>query len=178
MVPAEGEGECLKIIQVENGSLADLVEVFFGVTRGFDVPAGAVVLIASASHAAAVGTADYVSDFVRASGSLRGAFVGAVTVQHGVLFLLGGIENTAALRAIAEIEQWIKSTSGSDTISATRAICKDSIMAGNECTDHTLLRLPITQASTEKCTYESMGFGNLKTVVDPITEDFERYSVA
>jgi hypothetical protein len=176
MVPAEGEGECLKIIQVENGSLADLVEVFLGVTRGFDVPAGAVVLIASASHAAAVGTADYASDFVRASGSLRGAFAGAVTVQHGVPFLLGGIENTAALRAIAEIEQWIKSTSGNDTISATRAIFKDSITAGTECTDqHTLIRLPITQTSTEKCTFESMGFGNLKTVVDPITEDFERY---
>jgi hypothetical protein len=38
MVPAEGEGECLKIIQVENGSLADLVEVFLGVTRGFQCP--------------------------------------------------------------------------------------------------------------------------------------------
>jgi hypothetical protein len=30
MVPAGGEGECLKIIQVENSSLTDLVDVFLG----------------------------------------------------------------------------------------------------------------------------------------------------
>jgi hypothetical protein len=87
MVPVEGEGECLKIIQVEDGTLVDLVEVFLGVTRGFDVPARAVVLMASASHAAAVGAAEYAVDFVRASGSLRGAFAGSVTVVHGVPFL-------------------------------------------------------------------------------------------
>jgi hypothetical protein len=66
--------------------------------------------MASASHAAAIGAADYAVDFVRASGSLRGAFAGSVTVLHGVPLLLGGIENIAALRAIAEIEQWVKIT--------------------------------------------------------------------
>jgi hypothetical protein len=89
------------------------------VTRGFDVPAGAVVLMVSASHAAAVGAADYAVDYIRASCSLRGAFAGSVTVMHSVPLLLGGIENHAALRAIAEIEQWIKITSGNDTFSAT-----------------------------------------------------------
>ncbi len=57
-VPVGGEGECLKIIQVENGSLTELVEIFLGLTRGFDVPAGAVVLLSSPTHAAAIGTAD------------------------------------------------------------------------------------------------------------------------
>jgi hypothetical protein len=92
------------------------------VTRGFDVPAGAVVLMASASHAAAVGAAEYAVDYVRASGLLPGSFAGSVTVLHSVPFLLGGINNPAALRVIAEIEQWIKNTSGNDTISASRAI--------------------------------------------------------
>jgi hypothetical protein len=73
MVPVGGEGECLMIIQVENGTLVELVEVFLGMTRGFDVPAGAVVLISSPSHAAAIGTADYAAEFVRASGQLRDA---------------------------------------------------------------------------------------------------------
>ncbi len=61
----------MNIIQVENGSLADLVEVFLGVTRGFNVPAGAVVLKVSASHAAAVRAAKYPMGYVRDSGSLR-----------------------------------------------------------------------------------------------------------
>ncbi len=42
-------------------------------TRGFVMPSGTVVVAASASHAAAVSTADYTADFVRAAGSLRGA---------------------------------------------------------------------------------------------------------
>ncbi len=37
MAPAGGGGECLKIIQVENGTLMDLVEVFLGLSRGFDM---------------------------------------------------------------------------------------------------------------------------------------------
>jgi hypothetical protein len=114
------------------------------VTRGFDVLVSAVVLMVSASHAAAVGAADYAADYVRASGSLRGAFAGSVTVLHGVPFFLGGIENPAALRAIAEIEQWIKNTSGSNTISATRAIFKDSIVTSTESTDqHTLITVEL-----------------------------------
>jgi hypothetical protein len=132
------------------------------VTRGFDVPAGAVVLMVSASHAAAIGAADYAVDYARASGSLRGAFAGSVMVMHGVPLLLGGIENHAALRAIAEIEQWIKITSGNNTFSATRAIFKDSICTNTESTDqHSLIRLPITQTSTEKCTFERYLLGSL-----------------
>jgi hypothetical protein len=114
MVLVEREGECLKTIQVGNGSPADLVEVFLGVTRAL-IPV-VVVLIASASHVAAVGSADYVMDLVHASGSLRVALAWVVTVLHGVPFLLGGIDNTAALRAIAEIEQWIKITSENNDI--------------------------------------------------------------
>ncbi len=70
------------------------------------------------------------------------AFAWVVTVLHGVPFLLGGIDNTAALR---EIEQWIKITSeNNDTILATRAIFRDSIKSSTEDTDqHTLIRLPI-----------------------------------
>jgi hypothetical protein len=55
MVPVEGSGECLKIIQVENSTLADLVEVFLGLTRGFNMPAGSVVLLASASYVPLLG---------------------------------------------------------------------------------------------------------------------------
>jgi hypothetical protein len=109
MVPAGREGECLKIIQVENSSLADLLDVLLGMTKGFDMPAGAVMLMASPSYAATIGTADYAAEFVHASGRLRSAFMGGggVNVLHGVPFLLGGTTNCAAIRIFAEIEQWV-----------------------------------------------------------------------
>ncbi len=158
---------------VENCALTDLVEVFLGLTRGFDMPAGSVVLMSSASHAAAVGTADYTADFVRASG----VFAGSVTVLHGIPFLLGGTDNSAALRAIAEIEHWVRMTTrGTDTVSATRAIFADSLYGNTEHHDQQcILRLPASQTSTEKITYITTGFGNLKTAAEPISEEFERY---
>jgi hypothetical protein len=48
----------MKIIQVEHGSLAELVSVFLEITKGFAIPAGIVLLLASASHMTAVGTAE------------------------------------------------------------------------------------------------------------------------
>ncbi len=49
----EGEGECVKIVLVENSSLDALVSVFLELTNYFSIPAGAVVLIASGSYMAA-----------------------------------------------------------------------------------------------------------------------------
>jgi hypothetical protein len=54
-----------KIVQVENGSMADLMEVFLGLTRGFDMPTGAMVLLSSPSFAATIGTAEYATEYVR-----------------------------------------------------------------------------------------------------------------
>ncbi len=84
-----GEGECLKIIQVGNGSLSELVEVFLGMTLRLNMPAGAVVLLGSPSYVATTGTANYATKVFLALGQLRGAFTGDVNVLHGIPFLLG-----------------------------------------------------------------------------------------
>jgi hypothetical protein len=135
------------------------------------------VLISSASHVAAVGAAEYAADFVRASGQLRGAYAGSVSVLHGISFLLGGTGNTAAIRAIAEVELWIKLTStGTDTVSATRAIFMESLTTNTDTHDtQIILRFPASQTNGEKCTFVSSGLGNLKTAADPISEEFENY---
>jgi hypothetical protein len=104
----------------------------FGLTRGFDMSAGAVVLLSSPSYAAVVGTADYAAEFVQSSGQLRNAFMGGVTVLHGIPFLIGGTNKNAAIRALAEIEHWVSTTSvGTDEISATRKLFMDSLRSSN-----------------------------------------------
>ncbi len=70
------EGECLKIIQVENGSLTYLVEAFLSVTSGFNMSAATVVPLSSPSYAAATGTAEYAAEFDWSSGQLRNVFMG------------------------------------------------------------------------------------------------------
>jgi len=57
VIPVEGDGDCFKILQVENATLSDLTTVFLAALEGFTVPAGTIVLISSVSHLAAVGTA-------------------------------------------------------------------------------------------------------------------------
>ncbi len=176
MVPVGGEGECLKILQVENGTLVELVEVFLGMTRGFDVPAGAVVLISSPSHAATIGTADYAAEFVRASGQLRGAFAGGINILHGVPFLLGGTTSSIAIRTMAEVEQWVLSTmQGTDDISATRKAFANSLCTSTLSHAHNyILRLPATQTNSEKVSFLVSGFDNLKTAVEPLSEEDEK----
>jgi hypothetical protein len=163
-------------MQVENGSLADLVDAFLSLTCGFDLPAGAVLLLSSPSYAASIGTADYAADFVHAAGQLRNALMGGVTVLHGVPFLLGGTINTPAIRTLAEVEHWVHLTAnGTDDISATRkafmsSLCIDSTTHATQ----QIIRLPVSQTSTEKATFVTTGFDNLKMAVDPISEEDEK----
>jgi hypothetical protein len=169
MVLVGGKGECIKVVQDENVSLTEHVEVFLGLTRGFDVPAGAVVLLSSPSHAAAVGTAKYTAKFVWSWDQLRNAFMGGVTVLHGIPFLIGGTSNTVAFRALAEIEHWVSITFiGTDEISASCAAFMDTLRSGTSCsTGQHIIRLPVSQTSMDKATFITTGLDNSKRLSNP-----------
>jgi hypothetical protein len=145
-------------------------------TRGFDVPAGTVVLISSPSHAATMRTADYAAELVRASGQLRGAFAGGINILHGVPFLLGGTTSITAIRTMAEVEQWVINTvQGTDDISATRQAFASSLRTSTMSKAHNyILRLPASQTNSEKVSFLVSGFDNLKTAVEPMSEEDEK----
>jgi hypothetical protein len=131
--------------------------------------------MALASSMAMNGTADYAREFVKANIRLRETFSGGVRVVHGVPFLIGGTNNTAAIRTMAEINQWVASKSGlNQDITATRTLWDALIRTrtqGTECTH--VLRLPISQLKLEMGTYSSGGFSNL-TAAAPLNEENER----
>ncbi len=60
--------------------MANLVEALLSINQGFDVPAGAIILLAFANHKATVRITDYATNFIWASGMLRRAFAESVTV--------------------------------------------------------------------------------------------------
>jgi hypothetical protein len=124
VIPVEGDGDCFKILQVENASLSDLTTVFLAALEGFAVPAGAVVLISSVSHLAAVGAAAYAEDLVRAYRAVRAVYGSGITVMHGIPFLLGGLHSHSTIRALLEIEAWYSNMTAHSTkeISSSRAI--------------------------------------------------------
>jgi hypothetical protein len=164
----------LKIIQVEHGALAKLVSVFLEIPKGFAIPAGTVLLLSSASHMAAVGTAEYATDFVRANIRIRETLTGGAKVLHGIPFLIDGTGNIPAIRTMAEINQWVNSISGvNNDITATRALWASQIRTSDTCTNSThTLRLPLSLHKLEMGTFTSGGFSNLMAAA-PLNEEDE-----
>ncbi len=74
MLPPGGEGECLAIIRIENGTLLEMADSFHELMKGFDMPFGSVVVLSSLTYLARVGTAAYAEElviFARSSHSAR-----------------------------------------------------------------------------------------------------------
>jgi hypothetical protein len=77
---------------------------------------------------------------------------------------------------MAEVEQWVISTvQGTDDISATRKAFANSLSTDTLSRTHDyILRLPASQANSEKLSFLVSGFDNLKTAVEPMTEEDEK----
>jgi hypothetical protein len=102
-----GGGDCLALILIEDAQLAELAEAFLGLTRGFDVPVGTVVVLSSVSHLGRVGTAAYAADMVRALGRIHGGFGKSVRTVHGFPLLRGGVQDENTVRGLRDIELWL-----------------------------------------------------------------------
>lgn len=184
LVPAEGGGDCLKIIQIENASLSDLTKVFLGTVEGFAMPAGTVVLICSVSHLAAVGTAMYAEDLVRAFKTLRHAYGTGISVMHGIPILISGLDNKNTIRELLEIDHWYNSARKSDTrdITKTRALCYGTLLEKGTCTSTAEelsapevrpLMLPQNLGTYEKFSYRTKGFSAQVTTCPPVSVEEE-----
>jgi hypothetical protein len=83
-------GHCLAIVLIENAHPSELAGAFLGLTRGYDVPVGTVVVLSCLSHLGRVGTAAYAANIVKAFGRIHGAFGKGVRTVHGFPLLRGG----------------------------------------------------------------------------------------
>jgi hypothetical protein len=99
--------ECIKVLRIEDGTLLELADAFLGLTRGFTVPAGSVVVLSSASYLALVGTVTYARDFVSAAGRLVSTMGGGIELVHGIPILLSGTEDSALIRSMADLHHWL-----------------------------------------------------------------------
>jgi hypothetical protein len=104
-------GDCLKILRVENGTLAELVHGLLDVTGGgSSLPAGSVVLIFSASHLLMAGLAGYVADLATEIEKIERIFKGGVVALPGIPIFVGGNDDSLLTRSLLEFEDWLKVT--------------------------------------------------------------------
>ncbi len=76
------------------------------------------------------------------------------------------MRNTDAIRTFV-LRHWFKHMlSSTDSMSATMTIFAASIRTDNESTDqHCIIGMPINQQTTDKVTFLSKGFNNLKRLL-------------
>jgi hypothetical protein len=101
-----GGGDCILILRVEFGSLKELVEELCQRLRGVRLAAGSLVLLFSASHLAAVGTAAYCSDLVEATEMVKRR-LGPETVGAALPpIFLNGCGDGPTIRSAVEVGMW------------------------------------------------------------------------
>ena len=132
-IPTGGEGECLKIIRVEDSQLDELAAVFLETTRPFSLPAGLVVLLHSLSHLAWVGAAAYAEDFVRCRQRICGIYKSGLSVIHGIPILQEGSKLHTLISDLSIVYDWyntVRHTAERDILK-TRKIVYNLISAAS-----------------------------------------------
>ena len=122
--PTGGEGECLKILRLEDGTLSDLTSIFLDTVKPFTVPAGSVVLLHSISLLAWAGPAAYCEDFVRARQRIYGVYRSGLTVMGGLPLLANGCKDPDLVQDLATVSIWMETVRNpaERDISSSRAV--------------------------------------------------------
>jgi hypothetical protein len=195
MVPVSGEGECLKIISIEDARLFELADAFLEITKGFSISAGSVVMIFSASHLAWAGIASYAKDWVTVRGKINQEFRGGVELLNGFPLLQSATGNKGLIRSLIDLELWHDSLN----VNQSRDICKarkslfDTLFADTEPfvealpeagpplvpdqsdsplasgSDPCILRLPLNTNSNSEATFVSPGYVKMPSSLEPLS---------
>ena len=128
--PTGGEGECLKILRLEDGTLSDLANIFLESVKQFIVPAGSVVLLHSISHLAWAGPAAYCEDFVRARQRIYAVYRSGLTVIGGLPLLANGCKDPDLVQDLATVSIWMETVRhpAKRDISSSRAVWRSLFM--------------------------------------------------
>jgi hypothetical protein len=120
VLPPDGEGECIKIIRIEDGGVMELLDAFIEATKGFVIPAGSVLIVFSAAHLLKCGTEDYAAEFAAAKEKIDRIMRGGIQMLHGFPILLTGTSNMSLIKSILDLHLWHCNVSKGRDIDTTR----------------------------------------------------------
>ena len=105
-VPADGPGECLRVIRVENGTLNELTDELIRKAPSKGLPAGSVILLLSTSQLYYESVEYYAAEWSRCRNWRRGD-LGEVLVLPGLPLTGSGIHSETAVRGLLDFYAWI-----------------------------------------------------------------------
>jgi hypothetical protein len=103
---AAGGAACILILRIEYGYLKELAEELVERMRGQFLAGGSVVLLFSATNLAAVGTAAYCQDLVRAVSILRRGLGEQVLFTPLPHIFMGGCNDGPTIRSAVDVSMW------------------------------------------------------------------------
>jgi lysophospholipase L1-like esterase len=181
VLPSAGSGDCLAIVQIEDGTLMELASAFLDLANGYDVPVGSVVVLSSTSMLLRAGPAAYAEQVVRSFARIRDAYKGSVRVVHGFPLLVEGVENEVLIRSLMDIDLWLtdvdkkRTHSLPDTISHyNKNLYRKTCDTPNTYGTHRIpYSLPHSLHSLDKGSFTSPGWEDVATRLPTLQKEEE-----
>jgi hypothetical protein len=123
VLPPEDEGECFKVVRVEDGGVMELISTFIEITKGFVIPAGSVLVLFSASQLSSIGTESYAAEMDNARQRLAKVMGEGVVKLHGFPILYTGTSNVALIKSMLDLEHWFQIVHKGRDIAKVREHC-------------------------------------------------------
>jgi hypothetical protein len=106
ILPSSSQQDCIKIFRMDCGMLPELTDGLIRILAGRHITAGSVILITSATHMQAVGTAAYTEDLLEAIKTLRRNLGDHLIYGPLPNFMINGCDDPYTIQTVIEIGQW------------------------------------------------------------------------
>jgi hypothetical protein len=106
-LPADGEGKCIRILRVENGSLAEIAKELTAAAPPDGMVPGSVVLLGATAQVAVVSVEFYAAEWKKARNSLK-ADLGDIVVLPLFPISGSGIKDQRIIRGLIDLAAWME----------------------------------------------------------------------
>jgi hypothetical protein len=184
-IPADDSGECIRVLRVEDGSVAELADELIRILPRDGLPKGSIILFGSVTQLSVDSAERYAREWVKNRNWLK-ARLGEVMVVPAIFLSGSGFEDRVAMRGLLDLAAWQDSLQDPELklLRNTRKGWQDAYLGkksrGAGWADYRLnLAMPVSLdqgAGTTPCTTGS--WGDRPTGLTALTEAGERYWIS
>jgi hypothetical protein len=106
-LPADGDGECIRILRVENGSLAEITRELTSAAPQKGLKPGTVVMLGAPAQLAVVSVEFYAAEWKKARNYLK-ADLGDIIVLPLIPISAAGLKDQRIIRGLIDLSAWLE----------------------------------------------------------------------
>jgi hypothetical protein len=184
-LPADGEGECIRILRIENGSLAEIAKELASRSPRAGILPGTVIMLGAPQQLAVVSVEFYAQEWKNARNYLK-EVLGDIIVLPLIPLTATGFKDSRIIRGLIDLSAWLEDMEEHELrlLRNTRKSFEDVYLSKTErgagWADAPLnMALPVSLCSKSHGTtaYTSGSWGARPTAIQPLTEAGEKYWV-